>query len=92
MVSVMVVSTIPVAVMSVTVGGAGGFTVSDTGTVTSKLVVPSLYLTFRLPVISVELFTVGRPNVTVTAPLDSAPEAVTLAVLRVESGAALTKL
>ena len=37
----------------------------------------------------VAVLIVGKSNVTVTVPPDSAPEAVTLAVLRVESGAAL---
>ena len=62
---------------------AAGATVRVTGTTISKLAVPSVYWTSRSPVISVELLTAGRPNVTVTVPSDSAPKAVTLAVLRV---------
>ena len=88
----MVVFSVPVAVMLVTVGGSGGFTVSVTGTVTSRLVVPLLYRTLKSPVIVVELPTDGRPNDMVTVPPESVPEAVTLSSLRFDAGAALTKL
>ena len=54
MVSLIVVFSVPVAVMLVTVGGAGGFTVSVTGTVTSRSSVPSVYVTSRLPVMVVD--------------------------------------
>ena len=74
--------------MSVTVGGSGRFIVTDTGTVTSRLSVPSLYRTVKLPVRVLELFTVGRTNDMVTVPPDSVPD--TLTMLRTESGVTLT--